>query len=190
MTSRRLAGSFRRAAVAALAAAFVGLPWAGAAQERADPARVWVGLGLGTELHDGASENFAVLAQAVYQQRAHHIALRALGAADPFGSSGNSVIDLGLLYGRVLSPEGFGHAVIAAGVGVVGINDCSLLQDAEGCGDQTVGVPITAELALTPLPVLGVGVQGYANLNPHGGVRRRDRVPAARLAALGPTPHA
>jgi hypothetical protein len=111
----------------------------------------------------------AVMAELVYQVRAHHFAIRALGVVDPYGESADEFGEFGLLYGRAAKRQ-WGHASIASGLAITGVSSC---REAATSSCTTLGVPIVAEAALRFAPVLGVGAQAYANLNTkstYGGV--------------------
>jgi len=137
-----------------------------AAQDRS---RIWLGAGLGSAARADGASGFAVMGEVVYQVRAHHFAVRALGAADPFDTGADAFGEIGLLYGRAAKRK-WGHGAISAGLAVTGVSSCS---DAGTSGCTTLGVPVVAEAALRLASVVGVGIQGFANLNPksvYGGV--------------------
>jgi hypothetical protein len=109
------------------------------------------------------------MAELGYQVRAHHFAIRALGVVDPYGTGADEFGEFGLLYGRA-AKRPWGHASIASGLAITGVSSC---RDAATSSCTALGVPIVAEAALRFAPVLGVGIQGYANLNPksiYGGI--------------------
>lgn len=126
------------------------------------PLRVWVAGGIGGA---GGADNIGgvgALGQLTVQKAPHQVTLRGLFAMDPY-NDGNS-IGLGefdLLYGRTLTAS-FGHAALSTGVGLVGFDICP---GSYGPPCHTVGLPIVAEAAFQPFDILGVGVQGFANLN-------------------------
>jgi hypothetical protein len=69
-----------------------------------------------------------------------------------------NVWDFGALYGRALK-KSYGMASISAGVGLVGgsaNNRSSSLHP---------GIPFEAQLYFTPMPTIGFGISGFANLN-------------------------
>jgi hypothetical protein len=136
------------------------------AQERP---HIWLGLGVGSGARADGATGAAVMAEAVYQVRAHHFAIRAVGVVDPYGENADEFGEFGLLYGRA-AKKSWGHASIAAGLAITGVSSC---REAATSGCTTLGVPIVAEAALRFAPVLGVGAQAYANLNTkstYGGV--------------------
>ena len=138
----------------ALAVALLVLALPAAAQDRA---RTWIGAGAGTGGAKRSSEALALMGQLVHQRGANHFALRGVTIRDPFGEGSGSLTDVGLLYGRVAKGRQ-GHGAIAAGVAYtsacVGDTVCKIL-----------GVPVVAEAGYRPTPVLGIGVQAFANLN-------------------------
>jgi hypothetical protein len=134
-----------------------------------DRPRVWLGLGFGSGARADGAAGGAFLAEVVYQVRAHHFAIRALGVIDPYSDNADEFGEFGLLYGRA-AKRPWGHASIATGLAITGVSSC---REAAASGCTTLGVPIVAEAALRFASVLGVGVQGYANLNTksvYGGV--------------------
>ena len=154
----------RRAALAVLllVLGFASAPTDAAAQAPiAAPARWWLAGGIGG---GGSAEvdGGAVLLQLVHQRGPHHFALRGLLMADVWLGADDTMGDLGVLYGRTLSSRGIGHLAAAAGVAYTEVQGCD---DPNGCA--TVGVPVTVELALTPLEFFGVGAQLFGNVNPN-----------------------
>jgi hypothetical protein len=99
------------------------------------------------------------MAEIIYQTGVHHFGLRALGAADPFSSSGNEFGEIGVLYGRSATKP-WGHAAISAGLAWTGFGSCELTG---GC--STVGVPVVAEAAIRLFSIMGLGAQAFVNLN-------------------------
>jgi hypothetical protein len=159
---------FGRSALIGVIAAGVSLgavlPNSVVAQERS---RIWLGLGLGSGARSDGASGAALLGEIVYQTRAHHFALRGLGVIDPFGDSNNDFGEIGILYGRAALRK-WGHGSAAAGLAITGVSSCG---ETGSC--TTVGIPVVAEAALRLASVVGVGAQGYANLNTksiYGGV--------------------
>jgi hypothetical protein len=132
-------------------------PLSAAAQDRS---RIWLGFGLGGAASTSEASGMAIMGEVVYQTGPHHFAIRAMGAADPFGEDADEFGELGILYGRAAKRD-WGHATIAAGLALTGFGSCS--GTARGC--HTVGVPVVAEAALRFASVVGVGAQGFTNLN-------------------------
>jgi hypothetical protein len=130
-----------------------------AAQDRS---RIWLGVGLGGAGRTDGAGGAAVMAQLAYQTRAHQFSLRAMGAADLFGSNADEFGEIGLLYGRT-KKRPWGHASIAGGLALTYLSSCPRGQSSD-C--TTLGVPLTAEVAAKLARVLGVGVQGFVNVNP------------------------
>jgi hypothetical protein len=125
-----------------------------------DRSHIWLGLGVGGGARADGASGAALMAEVVYQVKAHHFAIRGLGVVDPFGENADEFGELGLLYGRA-AKRLWGHASIATGLAITAVSSC---RDATGrC--TTLGVPVVAEAALRFAPVFGVGAQGYANLN-------------------------
>lgn len=115
------------------------------------------GLGGGGGRDAGGS---GLVGQLVYERAPHHFALRGLGLADlPYAQEG--LAEAGLLYGR-FGGGGIAHAAMAAGLSAVHLERCD--DNRNGC--TTVGLPLTAEVVLTPLDVIGIGFQVFANINP------------------------
>lgn len=133
-------------------------PAPAAAQERA---RTWVGLGYGAGGARGGSEAAALMGELVHQNGAHHLAARAVVIVDPFGEGSDSFSELGALYGRVAKGK-TGHAALATGLAFTSVAPCD---SGASAGCTTLGVPIVAEAAFRPTRVLGIGIQGFANLN-------------------------
>jgi hypothetical protein len=96
------------------------------------------------------------MGELVHQRGANHFALRGVTIQDPYGE-GSELRDVGLLYGRVAKGRQ-GHGAIAAGVAVTAISH----SDTES---RIFGVPVVAEAGYRPTPVLGIGIQAFANLN-------------------------
>ena len=121
-----------------------------------DRARTWIGAGAGTGGAKGSSEALAVMGELVHQRGANHFALRGVTIQDPYGE-GSELRDVGLLYGRVAKGRQ-GHGAIAAGVAYTTVS----MQDTD---TRIFGVPVVAEAGYRPTPVLGIGIQAFANLN-------------------------
>ena len=126
-----------------------------------DRSRIWLGAGLGSAARSDGAGGAALMGEIVYQVKAHHFAIRAMGAADPFGEGADEFGEIGLLYGRA-AKRPWGHGAIAAGLAVTGVSSC---RDAATSGCTTLGIPVVAEAALRLGSVAGVGIQGFANLN-------------------------
>jgi hypothetical protein len=125
-----------------------------------DRSRIWLGVGLGGAATTSEASGMALMGEVVYQTGPHHFAIRAMGAADPFGEDADEFGEIGVLYGRGAKRD-WGHATIAAGLALTGFGSCS----GTGRGCHTIGVPVAAEAALRFAYVIGVGAQGFANLN-------------------------
>ena len=143
-------------AMAVLLLAMIGLPAALASQDRP---RIWLGVGLGGAGGSVGEGGGALMAEIIYQTGVHHFGVRALGAADPFGYSGDEFGEVGVLYGRSVKRR-WGHAAISTGLAWTGFGSC---QGSGGC--STVGVPVVAEVAARLFSIVGVGAQAFGNLN-------------------------
>ena len=114
----------------------------------------------------------------------HLVSARMAGGFElvffPSRSPAESVVDVGVLYGRTWPDgSGSGHTSIAAGLAYVeGVRrgayiygpgmGCSFF-----CGStyderpfRTVGIPVEARISLAPLRFVGIGVGLFGNLNP------------------------
>lgn len=128
--------------------------------------RVWLGLGVGG---GGTAEVDAVgvLGQLVYERAPHHFAVRVIALADVSSGADRGMGEAGVLYGRMIS-GGIAAASASAGLSYVHVDRCDAT---ESCG--TIGVPLVADVMLTPFYVIGIGLQLFANINPeasHAGV--------------------
>jgi hypothetical protein len=127
-----------------------------AAQDRP---RIWLGAGLGSSGSHAGAGGAALMGELVYQTGAHHFGVRALGVADIIGH-GDSFGEVGVLYGRS-AKRTWGHSAISAGLAWTHLDSCS----DTGGGCSTVGVPVVGEVAARLFSIMGVGVQGFVNLN-------------------------
>ncbi len=133
-------------------------------QERPQRARVWAAGGMG----GGGSSNaggLGFMGELVFQKQPHHIALRAVGMVDIYDAGSRSIAEVSLLYGRAVTGR-VGHAVIASGVALAGGDLCSSPSEAFCKEETTLGIPVVAEVALRPLPIAGLGLQAFININP------------------------
>lgn len=81
--------------------------------------------------------------------------------------------ELGVLYGR-FAHASYGVASIAGGIGFVGgvhrsrhvVSSGWLVTKYEPLVFRTIGLPVEGQLFWTPLSFLGIGLYGFANLNP------------------------
>lgn len=129
-------------------------------EQRGSPHRVWIAAGFGGGSAMDGTGNAGLVAQIVYERAPHHFALRALGLADLVGSADSGLAEVGLLYGRVATGN-MGFAAASAGASAV------YFDDSGGCSRRcvTAGIPLVLEMALTPLDVLGIGLQLFGNVN-------------------------
>jgi hypothetical protein len=135
-----------------------------AAQRAAPPARTWwASLGVGAGYLD-AGADFAFHVAASAQSGRHVVSLRVAGVTtfyeDLFGLTGDpeDVTDVGILYGRGTER---GPVRSSAGIGL-GLAHVSRV-GADGA--WVVSLPLEAQVAWRPLPVLGLGLYAFANVN-------------------------
>jgi hypothetical protein len=131
------------------------------AQDESSRARVWIAGGLGSSVVRAGDEQGAFLAQIAYQKRGQQLTLRTVFLADVFGEGGNGAADIGVLYGRALTGRA-GYVSINGGLAYTEVNDCAN-PGRYVCGG--IGIPLSAEVAVRVLPVLGGGVQLFGNIN-------------------------
>lgn len=141
------------------------------AQSEGPGTRVWLSLGLGGGVAQELNVDGTLALQANAQWGRHHVALRALGMGDvgsfPDGSD-DSVTEVSLLYGR-RGAWSFGYVAAAAGLASVSAKG---LPGTANAVQRAVGLPVVLEAGLQS-PVLGLGIQGFGNLNSvatYGGV--------------------
>ena len=151
----------RAVAVLAVLSLLAAIPAESAAQTSPTENRGWFAFGLGGGVF-GRSGGPGGVAELAFQRGPHLLALRSSGGGEFLG---DGVTDVGLLYGRATTGEGW-HSSAAIGLGWVGATkDCGLFSSE--CSDEsTVGVLIAAERSFRPSRFFGVGVQTFGNLNP------------------------
>jgi hypothetical protein len=126
------------------------------AQERGRPWRLWGAAGIGPA--STADAALAVVAEVAVQKAPHYFAAHGVLVAE-IGGRGCEKRHLGVLYGRTVTGV-LGHAAIATGLAATNTDvNCSR-------SGLMPGVPIVGEVALRVLPVLGIGFQSFANVNP------------------------
>lgn len=137
--------------------------------------RFWIGAGVGLgELIEGEDdpndEGGGALAGALYGS--YQFGPNLLSARTAFSGElfGDNFADYGILYGRATTGR-LGHASVSAGVAVVSgsYSDDRLILDPDGDEPErvlTVGLPVEVQLMWRPLPFFGLGLYGFANLNP------------------------
>jgi hypothetical protein len=123
---------------------------------RAPGSRAWVSGGLGWASR-GPAGHLAVS----YQSGGNLLSARGSGTIAVFG---DPLWDLGLVYGRRLVSGGV-HASIGAGVGAVGGETRESIHGDPEPLATTLGVPIEVQLSLRPVPILGIGLYGFGNVN-------------------------
>lgn len=126
----------------------------------------WVSAGVGR-----ASVGPALGLGLSYGSGPHLVSARLLGGGpvDPFGTRhGTDVAEISIMYGRA-GGGALGVRSISAGVGLVSgehrRRGGEFSPQVEEFG-PTVGIPIEAQFIFTPVSFLGMGVTGFANLNP------------------------
>ncbi len=128
--------------------------------------RFWIGSGLGlAAISNYADEQgifglFAGNLNATYQFGRHLVSARGALATVLLVTFS----DVGLLYGRVLS-EGSFFASVGAGVAYVEGLDVGLFGDNDELF-ATIGLPLEVQLFVRPFRFIGVGIYGFANINP------------------------
>jgi hypothetical protein len=143
-------------ALLALATGSSALP-AQQAGRPADPVLVWGTVGLG----GGTPDGFAASAGLDLLARGHLISLRAAGVA---GIIDDEFWDVAAMYGRAHAWRR-GLVALSTGLAIMDGNRCAGVFG--GCVPVAarIGLPLAARLSLHPLPFLGVGLYGFANLN-------------------------
>lgn len=144
--------------------------------------RIWIGTGLGIgamfeeEVSDDRTGAIAGPLYASYQTGVHVFSLRTAAVTELFGDTAG---DLGVLYGRATTGPN-GHASFGIGLAAVFVDYtpddldlCGLFGDPDDCSEdgrnesvRAVGVPLEVQLFWRPLAFVGLGVYGFANLNP------------------------
>lgn len=121
---------------------------------------VWITLGIGAG--DMGEMGAALQGEIVAQKTRHRFAFRASKVVEILG---DGVGDVGLLYG--LASDGpRSHASISAGVARVTFSRCPGIFSGGACEDSTaVGFPASATLSFRPFGMLGIGIQGFVNVN-------------------------
>lgn len=120
--------------------------------------RIWVNAGLGVGTDD--ISGFVI---ASYQKGNNLLSIRGALSGDMI--SGDEFWDIGVLYGRATSQQRY-HASISAGLAIVGGKRDYGWSSSGNDVPLTVGLPLKAQLNWLPTSVLGIGLQGFANINP------------------------
>lgn len=130
--------------------------------------RFWLSGGLGPAFLSGtdsrhAGGDIAVSLNATYQFGRDLLSARAAGAGDPFK---DSAWDLGLVYGRTFArgQQLFGQPLffsLGAGLAYVEVWPAG-----RNSAKVTAGLPLEVQVYVRPLRFLGVGIYGFANVNP------------------------
>lgn len=126
-----------------------------------------LGMGIGT-VDDGTT----FLGNLSYQTRNHVYTLRALSTGTAILDKGKTMNDVGLLYNRVFKSSwihcsaGAGLAVVCGTIDSTGFTLGGTDSDKDEKLGPTIGLPLDVQLFLRPLPFLGLGLYGFADINP------------------------
>ncbi len=123
----------------------------------------WVNAGIG--FSSFSSPGISSVTSFSYQTGKHLISTRFISNIEPcFGGTcpDETVWDIGILYGRS-SKTSYGLASLSGGISIVG---GAVYQRDEEVTFLTIGIPIEVQLFWTPASFLGIGIYGFANLNP------------------------
>jgi hypothetical protein len=129
--------------------------------------RYWLGIGVGLGVLPGAedqdvAESVAGALTATYQVGPNLITARTAVTNELFR---DSVYDIGLLYGRVLSDDAV-FAAVGMGVAFVdGTRSEGVFGDPKPM-DATIGLPLDVQLFVRLSRYVSVGLYGFANVNP------------------------
>ncbi len=127
------------------------------AAAQGNPSAYWLTAGLGLGSRGGAGA-----IGGTYQFGGNLLTLRGAGT---IALSGDELWDVGLLYGRATRP-GVVHLSLAVGVALVGgVRREGSLFDPQERIPATIGLPLEIHASLRLLPLLGVGLYGFGNLN-------------------------
>jgi hypothetical protein len=87
-------------------------------------------------------------------------------------TSSENVWDISPLYGFIAKGK-WGYASVSGGIGLVGgtkhgqyLGSANWINTYEKVPLTTIGIPLEAQLFFTPFSAFGIGVNGFANLNP------------------------
>ncbi len=122
----------------------------GSGEGEAPATPIWATVGLGRGTHGAAA-----LVSLNVASGAHFLSARATG---DFGiTTTPSQGDYGVLYGRTMRwPLGYAQASIGLAY---------VQNEFEDDRPDVVGIPVSVGGAITPLPVVGLGLQAFGNLN-------------------------
>jgi len=125
------------------------------AQDGRDGTDIWLGMALGFAADtDGQLSDAGLGALQLSVVTAHWaFGIRASVALE-VSSGGDEVSDVGLFFGRNWRNE-WGHAMLPTGLAATSF----------GPGENTVGIPLLAEVGLDLFSILGGGLQAFANMN-------------------------
>ena len=138
-------------------------PAAVIAQDSPREDRIWVALGWGGGLFGDTEDRVSVF-ELAWQRGSYLLALRGVSANRGISDWTH---DAAILFGRASTGKR-GHASIAAGPAFVDVHYPSqLLADGNSVStwDHVIGIAVAVEGSFAPSRFLGVGVQGFGNLN-------------------------
>lgn len=78
----------------------------------------------------------------------------------------DDLTDFGFLYGRVISTESFQFSYAAGLAIVTGYRSEGLFDNTSEEISPTIGIPIGLQANWEPTSFIGLGISGFANLNP------------------------
>ncbi len=136
--------------------------------------RYWLNAGLGAS-SSGLSGGLSIS----YQPDWKFISLRFINSSR-YGegwlggnTTSENIWDIGALYGLIAKGK-YGYASISGGVSLVGGNKhgeflgiIGWINTYEKIPILTIGIPLEGQLFFTPFSFLGIGINGFANLNPN-----------------------
>lgn len=136
-----------------------------------DSSLYWINLGFG-----GSSFEFATGFSFSHQTQREHglLSIRFIHneKLSLFSSPAETLWDFGILYG-IMNKGTYGMVSISGGGSIVGgVRKGELLEGEWFSSKYTrknftsVGIPLESQLMLTPSPFFGIGLYGFANLNP------------------------
>lgn len=123
-----------------------------------------VSVGIGSVAEGEGDVGLAMLGDVFVRYDAHIVALRAAAAIDLFTLD---LYDYSLLYGRALPLSSSVELNLMAGLGLMGgTRSYGILSGREPTPlPKHLSLPLQTELVWTPLPWLGLGLCGFANIN-------------------------
>ena len=125
----------------------------------------WLNAGLGPNTFGEEGLSLGVNMNATYQFSRHMFSLRLNGCSEFFTE--NKITEYGLLYGYALASS---HILLSLGAGIAVVSGSISKglfaeEEPEEIG-PTVGLPLEVHLCWRAFRFLGIGLYGYANMNP------------------------